>query len=117
MVSWSTAEARPLPWLGVHIAPSLSVKEVLQVGESNVSSAANTRPVCRSVNPIGSESMNSEVGARRSTQVALGVVGEQDSSHETNKVSRSDWKLVIPPTELEVESQFTPIDGSPAPRP
>jgi hypothetical protein len=57
------------------------VKEVLQVGLSNVSSPANTRPVCRSVNPIGSESMNIDVGARLSTQVAFGIVAEQDSSH------------------------------------
>ena len=61
--------------------------------------------------------MNNDVGARRFIHVAFGMVGEQDSSHDTNSVSRSDWKLVIPPTELDVEFQFTPIEGSPAPRP
>src|SRR5260370_32861147 len=98
--------------------PSSSVNEVLQVsGERSVSSPAKTRPVCRSVKPIGSESISTEVGARRLTHVAFGIVGEHDSFQEIKSVSRSDWKLVIPPTELDVEFQFTPIEGSPAPRP
>src|SRR6266849_826489 len=98
----------PLPWLGIHVRPSSSEYEVLQVsGDSSVSSAANVRPVCGSVNPIGSESTACEVGAARLTQVAVCV----ESLKVTNNVCRSDWKLVTP------VFQLLPIDGSPAPRP
>src|SRR2546428_6967818 len=104
MVSWSTADPMPLPWLGIQVTPSSSVYEVLHVsGESRVSSPANVRPVCGSVNPIGSESTACDVGAPRLTQVAL------CPSNVTNNVCRSDWKIVTP------DFQLLPIDGSHAP--
>src|SRR5205085_6818753 len=99
----------PLPLVGTHVLPSSSEKDVLQVGESSVSSPAKTRPVWRSVKPIGSESMNCEVGAGRLTQLA--VVPLAPSLNVTKRVSRSDWKLTTP------VFQFAPIEGSPAPRP
>ena len=40
-------------------------------GEVRVSSPAKTRPVCRSVKPMGSESMNCDVGAGLLYQLAL----------------------------------------------
>ena len=36
------------------------------------------------------ESISNDAGARRFTHVAFGMAGEQDSSHDTNSVSRSD---------------------------
>src|SRR5260370_36848225 len=55
--------------------------------------------------------MKLDVGARRFTQVALGLLRLQLSSKVTNSVWRSDWKLTTPVT------QFAPTEGSPAPRP
>src|ERR1700738_4551886 len=55
--------------------------------------------------------MKLDVGARRITQVALGLLRLQLSLKVTNSVCRSDWKLITPVT------QFAPIEGSPAPRP
>src|SRR5437588_12839481 len=55
--------------------------------------------------------MKLEVGARRFTQVAFGLLRLQLSSKVTNSVWRSDWKLTTPVT------QFAPTEGSPAPRP
>jgi len=66
------------------------VNEVLHVGEANVSSPAKVRPVYRSVNPIGSESTNCEVGAGRLTQVA-GEPEGQLSLKVTKRVCKSDW--------------------------
>src|SRR2546422_4232427 len=96
----------PLPCDGIHVWPSSSEYDVLQVsGDSKVSSPANVRPVCGSVKPIGSESTACDVGAARLSQDAACPV------NVTNSVCRSDWKLVTP------VFQLLPIDGSPAPRP
>src|SRR5438552_7445418 len=93
--------------------PSVSVNETLHDGEVSVSSPANTRPVCRSVKPIGSESMNCDVGAGLLYQVALWPFAGQLSSNLIKSVWRSDWKLVTPAAEFS-EFQLTPIEGSPA---
>src|SRR2546421_11807190 len=106
------------PELGIQVCPSLSENEILQVGDVAVSSAAKTRPVWRSVNPMGSESITCEVGAGRLLQVAFTPPVGQRLAKLMNNVSRSDWKLVTPPIAVfEAEFQFTPIEGSPAPRP
>src|ERR1700719_466270 len=103
---------------GTQVCPSLSEKETLQVGDVADSSAAKTRPVWRSVNPIGSESITCEVGAARLLQVALTPPLGQRLEKLMNKVSRSDWKFVTPPIAvLDAEFQFTSTEGSPAPRP
>src|SRR5205807_4300613 len=108
IVSWSTPDPMPLPCDGIHVWPSSSEYDVLQVsGDSSVSSPANVRPVCGSVKPIGSESTAWDVGAARLTQVELCAA----SLKVTNNVCRSDWKLVTP------DFQLLPIEGSPAPRP
>src|SRR5439155_1366231 len=51
--------------------PSVSVNETLHEGDVKVSSPAKTRPVSRSVKPIGSESTNKDVGAELLYQVAF----------------------------------------------
>src|SRR5258708_9752832 len=91
--------------------PSLSVYEILHVGEVALSSAANVRRVWRSVKPIGSESITCDVGAARLTHVATWPFAGQESLKVRNSVSRSDWKFVTP------VFQLFPMDGSPAPRP
>src|SRR5207244_3084543 len=101
----------PLPCDAIHVRPSSSVKEVLQDGESKVSSPANVRPVCGSVKPIGSELTACEVGACRFTQVEDCPFEGQLSSKVTNRVCKSDWYAVTP------VFQLLPIEGSPAPRP
>ena len=93
--------------------PSVSVNEILQVGEVSVSSPANTRPVWRSVKPMGSESTNCDVGAELLYQVALWPFAGQLSLNVMKSVWRSDWKLVTPVAEFG-EFQLTPTDGSPA---
>src|SRR2546430_6523300 len=94
-------------------SPSVSVNETLHDGEVSVSSPANTRPVCRSVKPIGSESTNCDVGAALLYHVAVWPFAGQLSSNLMNSVWRSDWKLVTPAAEFG-EFQLTPMDGSPA---
>src|ERR1041385_553375 len=101
----------PLPCVGVQCRPSSSVYEVLQLGESKVSSPANVRPVCRSVKPMGSEFTACEVGACRLTHVEDWPLVGQLSSKLTNKVCKSVWKAVTP------VFQLLPMDGSPALRP
>src|SRR5438477_4994022 len=93
--------------------PSVSVNETLHDGEVSVSSPANTRPVWRSVKPMGSESTNCEVVAGLLYQVAVWPFAGQLSSNLMKSVWRSDWKLVTPLAEFG-EFQLTPIDGSPA---
>src|SRR2546428_12212322 len=67
---------------------------------------------------MGSESITTDVGAGRLTQVAVGPPVGQLLANVINNVSRSDWKFVTPVTSFGAgEFQFTPIDGSPAPRP
>src|SRR6266404_7031686 len=105
------------PELGAQVWPSLSVKEILHVGEVAVSSAAKARPVCTSVKPIGSESITTCVGPGRFAHVAVAPPPLAGLSLKLiNSDSRSDWKLVTPFAELS-DFQFTPIDGSPALRP
>src|SRR5689334_21358083 len=101
----------PLPCVGVQCKPSSSVYEVLQLGESKVSSPANVRPVWRSVKPIGSELTACDVGACRLIQVDDWPLAGQLSSKVTNKVSKSVWKAVTP------LFQLLPMEGSPALRP
>src|SRR5256885_12471327 len=97
----------PPVWSGTHVWPSSSEYEILTVsGDRSVNSLTNTRAVWRSVNPIGSESINWEVGARRFTQFACPL-----EPKVTNSASRSDLKLTTP------VFQFAPIDGSTALRP
>src|SRR6266513_4902200 len=106
------------PEEATQVCPSSSENETLQVGDVAVSSAAKTRPVWRSVNPIGSESITCEVGAGRLLQVGLTPPLGQMLEKLMNRVSRSDWKFVTPPMAVfEAEFQFTPTEGSPAPRP
>src|SRR5919106_1503356 len=93
--------------------PSLSVNEILHVGVVRVSSPAKTRPVSRSVKPMGSESTNCDVGAGLLYHVALWPFGGQLSSKLMKSVCRSDWKLVTPFGEFG-DCQFTPVEGSPA---
>src|SRR5438067_3596511 len=103
------------PELGIQVCPSLSENEILHVGDVAVSSAAKQRPVWRSVNPIGSESITCEVGARRLLQVALTPPAGQRLEKLMNNVSRSDWKLVTPPMAVfEALLQLTPMDSSSA---
>src|SRR5439155_22754841 len=119
IVSWSTADAIPPLWSGTHVMPSSSVCEILTVlGLSNVSSPANTRlwkprgsVKPRSVKPIGSESMATDVGAARFTQDEDWPFDGQLSSNVMNKVCRPDWKLATP------VAQLLPTEGSPALRP
>src|SRR5256885_14430323 len=67
---------------------------------------------------MGSESITTEVGAARLTQVAVGPPVWQLLANVINNVSRSDWKFVTPLASFGgADFQFTPIDGSPAPRP
>src|SRR6476646_2302119 len=101
----------PLPCVGVQCKPSSSVNEVLQLGESNVSSPANVRPVWRSVKPIGSEFTACEVDACRFTPVDVCPFAGQLSSNVTNKVCKSVWNAVTP------VFQLLPMEGSPAFRP
>src|SRR6266404_4192598 len=93
--------------------PSVSVNETLHDGEVSVSSPANTRPVWRSVKPMGSESTNCDVGAALLYQVAVWPFAGQLSSNLMKSVRRSDWKLVTPLAEFG-EFQLTPMEGSPA---
>src|SRR2546426_8609902 len=65
---------------------------------------------------MGSESITADVGAGRLTQVAVGPPVGQLLANVINNVSRSDWKFVTPLAEAR-EFQFTPMEGSPAPRP
>src|SRR5436190_6177399 len=88
--------------------PSVSVNETLHEGDVKVSSPANTRPVCRSVKPIGSESTNCDVGAALLYQVAVWPFDGQESLNLINSVWRSDWKFVTP------VFQSFPMEGSPA---
>src|SRR5207248_10879438 len=107
ILSCSPAEPIPPVWSGTHVRPSSSVYEILTVsGDRRVNSLTNTRPVWRSVNPIGSESINCDVGARRFTQFASPF-----DPNVTNSASRSDLKLITP------VFQFAPIEGSTALRP
>src|ERR1700720_4302345 len=94
--------------------PSVSVNEILHVGVVKVSCAANVRPVAWSVKPIGSESINCDVGAWLSYQFAFTPLTGQLSSNFTKAVWRSDWNAVIPFVVSCVDCQLTPIDGSPA---
>src|SRR5437764_11348387 len=101
------------PEVGAQVWPSLSVKEILHVGEVAVSSPAKARPVWISVKPIGSESITTCVGPGRFAHVAVAPPPLAGLSLKLiNNVSRSDWKLVTPFAELS-DFQFTPIDGSP----
>src|SRR5439155_16097791 len=93
--------------------PSVSVNEILHEGDVKVSSPANTRPVSRSVKPMGSESTNCDVGAGLLYHVAVWPFAGQLSSNLMKSVWRSDWKLVTPAAEFG-EFQLTPIEGSPA---
>src|SRR3954451_15724401 len=96
--------------------PSVSVKEILQVGESKVSWPAKTRPVIESTKPIGSEFTNCEVGAWLEYQLTLEPSG-QLSLNFAKTVCRSDWNAVMPFTGSCGDCQLMPIEGSPASRP
>src|SRR6266404_1120472 len=60
---------------------------------------------------MGSESIATEVGAARLTQVEERPLSGQVSSNAMNKVCRPDWKFAMPVIQL------LPTEGSPALRP
>src|SRR4051812_30984931 len=97
----------PPPWLGCHVSPSSSLKDIrLVVPEScEVKTRFGCEPVLRSQKRIGS-SVAADVGAVRSAHAAR--AGDEQSSKLTRYVLTFDWKKTSP------VFQSTPIEGSPA---
>src|SRR5438270_12734380 len=75
----------PKPAVGTQVWPSSSVYDVLHVGEVKVSCAEKVLPVTRSVNPIGSWSAASAVGACDSRQNAFGEARLHESSQSRTR--------------------------------
>src|SRR5437588_9980287 len=97
----------PAPWLGSHVAPSLSlIADALTSGFAS-SSDTNVRPVVLSVKRIGSRLVTLVIGLPVLVHVDDGVVGHE-SSKPTRNVVLSERNIELP------VSQFAPIDGSPA---
>src|SRR5947209_19848951 len=100
-------EAMPAPYDGSHVWPSSSLMAEALVVVAKRSCETMVCPCFESVQRIGSKLSVPVMGLCLATQVAAGEVG-QESSKVTRKVVSSDWKRTLP------ESQFAPIDGSPA---
>ena len=81
----------PAPWLGVHVSPSSSLKDMRLVAPA--SCEVKVRPVRWSVKRIGSRLVTA-FGALLSSQVVL--AGEEVSSNVTRNVWVFDWKKTLP---------------------
>ena len=97
----------PPPCDGSQVSPSSSVRHISEVVPASCDS--NVRPVCGSVNRIGSSDVCAvHLGRRALLFSQRAVAGALVSSNDTRYVSLYAWYITLP------LFQFTPIDGSPA---